>query len=158
MLLPNLVKKNVQLFSQFEMCAGIQTAFWWSGELQLGKWVKKTRLRTLCGKLHVEQNELLELHGEVESSPLKWDLDIDVRYGGLAADIGHSLQVKSLHDTPFLSCSKLQTAGPICLVFICCSTVCRNLSSAAYTVKHNHHLQPSGHDMYRRVVTICTAQ
>jgi hypothetical protein len=69
-----------------------------------------------------------------------------------------SLQVKSLRDTPSPSCSKLQTAGPRCRVFIYCYTVRRTLSFAAYTVKYNHLLHPSGHYMYRTLVTICTVQ
>jgi hypothetical protein len=80
--------------------------------LQFGKWVKRPDWAL------VEQSERLELHGEVESSPSKWDLDIDVRHSVLAADIGHNLQVKSLHETPSPSCSKLQNARPRCRVFV----------------------------------------
>ena len=63
-----------------------------------------------------------------------------------------SMQVKSLHDPPSPSCSKLQTARPKCRIYVCCSAGRRTLRSAPYRVKH------SGHYMYRTVATICNAQ
>ena len=49
-----------------------------------GSGLKEQIERALCGKLRVERNGLWDLHGQVESSPSKWDLDIDVCHGVLA--------------------------------------------------------------------------
>jgi len=125
--------------------------------LRFGKWVKRSDGRLCVANCmwnsagfkicmakwnRVHQNETQILMSATES----WQLISGTVCGG------------NPYNTPSTSGSKLQTAGTRCLVCICCCTVRGKLRSAAYTVKHNHFLQASGHYMYRPVVTICTAQ
>ena len=84
---------------------------------------------------------------------------------GAGSYIGQNLQVKSLHDTPSPSCSKLQTAGPRCRVYlllyspqnlkVCCLY---SETQSPSTPQRSLYVPQIGHYMYRPVVTICTAQ